>query len=161
MKKVLFNVGIMTSIALFGITGCASDKPDDGNSSLIGKWSEACRLHEVDGIYQVDTITFKSDKTFTYHRDSYSDANCQNSSNDTNDATGTYKEDGSFTDSHDHNTTGLVLTITGEGSMYTMYRFKNNGNLLIADSTEAKDGSTSDLRKNSISLEREGYVKQN
>lgn len=73
---------------------------------------------------------------------------------------GTYESGDSFKDSHDKSTTGLTLEIPNEGKMYTMYRFKTNGNLVIADSTDERDGSSEETRKNDINPNWEGYTKQ-
>jgi hypothetical protein len=156
MKKLILSW--FSAIALFGLMGCETIGDDESNL-LIGTWKEACRIHEVDEYYQIDVITFKADNTFDYNRTSYSDKDCKNETGDKNNAFGTYKEEGSYTDSEGKKTVGLIITPNGEDAMYTMYRLNGSENLLIADSTDGKDGSTSDSRKNYIDSKREGAVK--
>ena len=165
MKKALFSTLILTGVTLsiIGCGGGGSSKKDPigggGGSSkkdpIVGTWKSAC--YEQEDNYAKTTISFKSDGNGMIKQVNYEDNECSQSNGDEHTKSFKYSLGKKTKDSEGEPAKEIDVT-TQERKYYSMYKFKDNGNLLLADTDENSDnyGYDAEHREDYFDPEDEG-----
>ena len=156
MKKAMLLSGLAAGVML-SVVGCGGT--GDGQS-IVGTWHKDC-YKASDNVYRIKDGTFKSDKTGMHRTKVFSDNKCENLDY-VDEFDFTYKTRGAATDNNGKATIKLDLIKDFHGTKhpdFTMYRFKENGNLLIADYTDEHPGDDDASRENHISPHWNGYTR--
>ncbi len=123
--------------------------------SIVGTWHQDCH-HS-----QIRDLSMRSDGTGTLTKKNYTDTVCTQGEQVEN-HNFSYTKGGDTTGSQGESATELDISF-GSGNtdnFYTMYRFMDNGNLLLADKSNEKDGSTREKREDFFDPNDPGFVRQ-
>ena len=156
MKKAMLLSGLAAGVML-SVVGCGGT--GDGQS-IVGTWHKSCYKSE-DGSYRIKDGAFKSDKTGAVTNNEFSDSKCKELT-EREQYTFTYKTGGAAVDNNGKATIELDIVYKdshGEYPRYTMYRFKENGNLLIAGRSDEHSGHDKTDRRDHISPHWNGYTR--
>jgi len=144
MKKI-----ITTSVIALGtlfIIGCGGGGTVDSGDTLVGEWLSKCVGPDEDGRYGQYFIKFNSDNTMNLKINKYTDSACEEDEEEQADVNGTYLEGVRTMGASGESATELKMHLVED--FYTMYLFKDNGDLAVATEDETHDGSSEANRSN-------------
>ena len=144
MKKI-----ITTSVIALGtlfIIGCGGGGTVDSGDTLVGEWLSKCVGPDGDGRYGQYFVKFNSDNNMNLKINKYTDSACEEDEEEQADVNGTYSVGGRTMGSSGESATELKMHFVEDS--YTMYRFKDNGDLAIAVADDIHDGSSEANRSN-------------
>ena len=144
MKKI-----ITTSVIALGtlfIIGCGGGGTVDSGDTLVGEWLSKCVGPDGDGRYGQYFVKFNSDNTMNLKINKYTDSACEEDEEEQADVNGTYSVGGRTMGASGESATELRMGLIED--FYTMYLFKDNGDLAVAKEDETHDGSSEANRSN-------------
>ncbi len=154
LSTVLMGVGV----GAFALVGCASDNANTPAEKLVGSWHKDCHLPSDAGHYRTVDVTFKNG-IFSYKKIKYDDQGCTDNPQK-------FEEEGNYTVGNttkgDDGKEAYELDITwgADHKSYHMFRFKDNGNLLLSGSRDGHNGSTKETRSDHFDANWTGFKKQ-
>ena len=159
MKKKILLSGLVAGVIL-SVVGCGGSS--DEGESIVGTWTSGCNA-DGEGMIgsEIVNLTFEANGTGIEVSKNYLDNDCHDI-DETHKGTGAYKTGELTKDDHGKTTIKLNIIETIEDTnetYYTMYRFKENGNLLIADDSAARPGDTEESRANEIDPNIPGFAR--
>ena len=144
MKKKILLSGLVAGVIL-SVVGCGGSS--DEGESIVGTWTSGCEV--IDGSSEITNLIVKANGTAVEENKDYYDNNCKEVS-DTSRVIFNYKTGELTKDNHGKTTIELNTKDESGEHYYTMYRFKENGNLLVADESRDRPGDTEERRANEI-----------
>jgi len=154
------NILVLFGLGATLLTGCSTSS--DGLDSIVGKWHKSCYLPDGNDQYRVIDLVFRADGTGHLKKVKYDDEDCtlNPSSNefDLNYHVGAKTTGDDKKEAYELDVTGG----TGDEawSDYQMFRFKDNGNLLISGTSQTHNGDSKEQRGDHFSEKWAGYVRQ-
>ncbi len=144
MKKTILLSGLVAG-AMLSMVGCGGS--GDEGQSIVGTWTSGCEV--IDGGSEVTNLIVDTNGTAVEESKDYYDNNCKEIS-DTDRMNLNYKIGELTKDNHGKTTVELNIKDESGEDYYTMYRFKENGNLLVADDSRERPGDVKERRANEI-----------